>query len=391
MKSTSIGKIADVQTGPFGSQLHKEDYVLNGTPIVTVEHLGQKIFTTQNLPCVSDKDKERLAKYTMRPGDIIFSRVGSVDRCSYATVGNNGWLFSGRCLRLRVTDDGVESEYLYYYFCQEAIKELIRNHAVGATMPSLNTKLLSELPFTYPEKNEQKRVISLLSDIDAKIERNAQINRNLEKQAQAIFKSWFVDFEPFGSSIPSDWVEISFGAFLKPRSEKSNDVSIPLFSVTDTGIYPRDEKFNKKLSKSTTKNKIAYCTDIIFGMSREILNWGIMRAPIGCVSSAYNVYSVSDMVNSKYLESFIKSHSQSFQDLIGPASREGQGIDKAALLAKTIYLPTNDVLTNYYAIEDALTETIKIHESENKRLILLRDTLLPKLMSGEIDVSEVEV
>lgn len=219
----------------------------------------------------------------------------------------------------------------------------------------------------------------------------ALTNRNLEKQAQAIFKSWFVDFEPFGSSIPSDWVEISFGAFLKPRSEKSNDVSIPLFSVTDTGIYPRDEKFNKKLSKSTTKNKIAYCTDIIFGMSREILNWGIMRAPIGCVSSAYNVYSVSDMVNSKYLESFIKSHSQSFQDLIGPASREGQGIDKAALLAKTIYLPTNDVLTNYYAIEDALTETIKIHESENKRLILLRDTLLPKLMSGEIDISEVEV
>ena len=183
MKSTSIGKIADVQTGPFGSQLHKEDYVLNGTPIVTVEHLGQKIFTTQNLPCVSDKDKERLSKYTMRPGDIIFSRVGSVDRCSYATVGNNGWLFSGRCLRLRVTDDGVESEYLYYYFCQEAIKELIRNHAVGATMPSLNTKLLSELPFTYPEKNEQKRVVSLLSDIDAKIERNAQINQNLEPLA----------------------------------------------------------------------------------------------------------------------------------------------------------------------------------------------------------------
>lgn len=183
MKSTSIGKIADVQTGPFGSQLHKEDYVLNGTPIVTVEHLGQKIFTTQNLPCVSDKDKERLAKYTMRPGDIIFSRVGSVDRCSYATVGNNEWLFSGRCLRLRVTDDGVESEYLYYYFCQEAIKELIRNHAVGATMPSLNTKLLSELPFTYPEKNEQKRVVSLLSNIDAKIERNAQINQNLETWA----------------------------------------------------------------------------------------------------------------------------------------------------------------------------------------------------------------
>lgn len=183
MKTTTIGKIADVQTGPFGSQLHKEDYVTNGTPIVTVEHLGQKTFTTQNLPCVSAKDKMRLAKYTMRSGDIIFSRVGSVDRCSFATENNNGWLFSGRCLRLRVADVDVNSEYLYYYFCQEAVKELIRNHAVGATMPSLNTKLLSELPFSYPGKEQQTKIVSLLSDIDAKIERNASINQNLEKRA----------------------------------------------------------------------------------------------------------------------------------------------------------------------------------------------------------------
>lgn len=183
MKTTTVGKIADVQTGPFGSQLHKEDYVTNGTPIVTVEHLGQKIFTTQNLPCVSNKDKVRLAKYTMRSGDIIFSRVGSVDRCSFVTENNDGWLFSGRCLRLRVVDVDVNSEYLYYYFCQEAVKELIRNHAVGATMPSLNTKLLSELPFAYPEKEQQTKIVSLLSNIDAKIERNASINQNLKTWA----------------------------------------------------------------------------------------------------------------------------------------------------------------------------------------------------------------
>ena len=85
-----VGEVADVQTGPFGSQLHKEDYVIVGTPIVTVEHLGNKKFTTQKLPFVSKDDCARLAKYAMRSGDIIFSRVGSVDRCSFATSSNEG-------------------------------------------------------------------------------------------------------------------------------------------------------------------------------------------------------------------------------------------------------------------------------------------------------------
>lgn len=96
MKSEFITKplsaLADIQTGPFGSQLHKEDYVQTGTPIVTVEHLGKKKFTEQNLPRVSDADKERLSKYTLREGDDVFSRVGSVDRCSYVSDEYDGWM-----------------------------------------------------------------------------------------------------------------------------------------------------------------------------------------------------------------------------------------------------------------------------------------------------------
>ena len=78
-----LRELADIQTGPFGSQLHKEDYVEIGTPIVTVEHLGKRVFSEQNLPLVSEADKQRLSKYLLAEGDIVFSRVGSVDRCSY--------------------------------------------------------------------------------------------------------------------------------------------------------------------------------------------------------------------------------------------------------------------------------------------------------------------
>ena len=162
-----LRELADIQTGPFGSQLHKEDYVEIGTPIVTVEHLGNRTFTEQNLPKVSDNDKERLKKYILSTGDIVFSRVGSVDRCSYVDKRHNGWMFSGRCLRVRPTQD-IDSLYLYYYFCLESTRQFVRNIAVGATMPSINTKLLGEVPINVPDMLAQKKISGILSSIDDK-------------------------------------------------------------------------------------------------------------------------------------------------------------------------------------------------------------------------------
>jgi type I restriction enzyme, S subunit len=208
---------------------------------------------------------------------------------------------------------------------------------------------------------------------------------------QAIFKSWFIDFEPWGGVKPTDWQVVKFSSFLIQRIEKSNDPTIPLFSVTDMGICPRGEKFNKNLSKTDTKNKIAYETDIVFGMSREILNWGIMRSPIGGVSSAYNVFAVDNIINSKYLESYIKFHSFYFKDLIRPATREGQSVDKETLMSKSIYIPPDEVLNKYYKIEDVLTEGIRENEEESLCLTILRDTLLPRLLSGELSVADLPV
>ncbi|MDQ6961618.1 MAG: hypothetical protein Q9M28_03685, partial [Mariprofundaceae bacterium] len=87
-----------VQTGPFGSQLHNEDYVQVGTPIITVEHLGDNRIGHLNTPLVSNEDKNRLSRYHLKEGDIVFSRVGSVDRRALVRNEEDGWLFSGRCL-----------------------------------------------------------------------------------------------------------------------------------------------------------------------------------------------------------------------------------------------------------------------------------------------------
>ena len=174
-----LSLLADIQTGPFGSQLHQEDYVEIGTPIVTVEHLGNKRFSAQNLPFVSDEDKERLNKYMLKEGDIVFSRVGSVDRCSYVSGEYAGWLFSGRCLRVRPYADIIDPEYLYYFFTLETTKRFVRGIATGATMPSINTKFMGEVPVTYPSLDIQKKIANILSTIDGKIEVNTAINENL--------------------------------------------------------------------------------------------------------------------------------------------------------------------------------------------------------------------
>ncbi len=161
-KKTKVGWIPDewdcvrldsltaVKTGPFGAQLHEEDYVEEGTPIITVEHLSEQGIVHRNLPMVSDADKKRLSQYTIKTGDIVFSRVGSVDRNALVSNRENGWLFSGRLLRVRVRNENSLSRFLSRYLHLETTQHYIRRIAVGGTMACLNTQLLSGVPIPLP-------------------------------------------------------------------------------------------------------------------------------------------------------------------------------------------------------------------------------------------------
>ncbi len=177
---------------------------------------------------------------------------------------------------------------------------------------------------------------------------------------------------------------------MKIRVEKSNKQNIPKFSITNNGIQNRDEKFKKNLSSPSSKFKLVYKNDLIFGMSREILNWGLMNDEIGGVSSAYNVFII-EKLNPRYLESFIKHRIVYFKDIIKPASREGQGIDKNILFDKQIYVPPNNIIEDYYRIEDKFVNLINNNNKEIDNLASLRDILIHKLISGEVDVSNVEI
>lgn len=172
----TVGEIADVKTGPFGSTLHEKDYVNVGTPIVTVEHLGERGIQHTNLPMVSDTDRVRLKAYALRKSDIVFSRVGSVDRNALVRMGEEGWLFSGRLLRVRLKCKDNDARYLSYHFHSEGFKQRVRDVAVGQTMASLNTRILmGVITVIPPTKAEQEAIAEALSDADALIESLEQL------------------------------------------------------------------------------------------------------------------------------------------------------------------------------------------------------------------------
>ncbi|EHD2267434.1 restriction endonuclease subunit S [Vibrio cholerae] len=178
----SIGTIADVKTGPFGSALHEKDYVQSGTPIITVEHLGEMGITYQNLPLVSESDKARLRAYKLSEGDIVFSRVGSIDRNALVKGNEDGWLFSGRLLRIKLKSQKNIPSYLSFYFHTLPFKRRVVEVAVGQTMPSLNTTILKNLLVVLPElKLEQAAISEFLSHIDEEIQ---AIEQRLNKTRQ---------------------------------------------------------------------------------------------------------------------------------------------------------------------------------------------------------------
>jgi len=196
MKQTEIGflpedwevvklsDIANVKTGPFGSALHEKDYVSDGVPIITVEHLGERGVLKSTYPMVSESDHKRLSNYILCKGDIVFSRVGSVDRNSLIKENEEGWLFSGRLLRIKPNRSIVNSKYLSFFFNQNSFKARILSVAVGQTMASLNTKILSDILVYLPPLPEQEAIAEALSDTDAWIESLEQLisKKRLTKQ-----------------------------------------------------------------------------------------------------------------------------------------------------------------------------------------------------------------
>ena len=387
MSVKHLGEFAEIQTGPFGSQLHKEDYVLNGTPIVTVEHLGKRHFTEQNLPRVTDDDKQRLSKYILSEGDIVFSRVGSVDRCSYVDESHEGWMFSGRCLRVR-PDESVLPLYLYYFFCLEETKQFVRNIAVGATMPSINTKLMSEVPVAIPEIESQQRIADILSSIDNKIELNEIINENLEQQARALYKYRFVDMQPFDGVMPDNWhlgtvseiIELHDSKRIPLSSrERSNLAKIyPYYGATSVMDYVDRYLFDGIYLLLGEDGTVVDSKGFPILQYVEGKFWVNNHAHIITGKNGFSVELLYLLFSLTSVQSIVTGAVQ-------------PKISQANLNKVPVIVPSEDELKGFDATVQPIFAQIRTLRAENNRIVTTRDTLLPRLMSGELDVSAIDL
>lgn len=445
-----------VQTGPFGSQLHKEDYVTKGTPIITVEHLGDNRIIHIDTPFVTDEDKKRLQKYQMKEGDIIFSRVGSVDRRALVRKDEDGWLFSGRCLCVRVDKTKIDPTYLSYFFGLESFKNYIRGIAVGATMPSINTKILSEVPVYYPESlNQQKQTAKILSDLDDKIHINNQINQTLESIAQALFKSWFIDFDPVRAKIVAKLEgadpEIAAMCAISGKSQEelkqmSKDdfaelqASAALFPdelvETELGEVPKGwDKYS--LSKMITligggtpkRSEPNYWNGDIFWFSvkdvpnegevfvittqEKISELGLNKSSTKLLPVGTTIITARGTVGKIALVGYEMAMNQScygvqgingvrqfmtyylIKNAVEVLKKNTHGavfdtITQSTFDTVTSIKPSIEMMDLFESKVEKIMGHIKNNLYENNSLIALRDTLLPKLLSGELDVSCVQ-
>ena len=383
--------IADIQTGPYGSQLHKEDYVDIGTPIVTVEHLGNRVFTEQNLPKVSDEDKARLSKYVLKEGDIVFSRVGSVDRCSYVDAAHDGWMFSGRCLRVRPNTE-VDPLYLYYFFCLEDTKQFVRNIAVGATMPSINTKLLGEVEVAYPSQTEQQKIVALLSALDDKIEINQKINDNLYAQAKAIFAQRFIGIE----TIPDGWKKGNLldianylnGLAMQKFRPRDDEVGLPVLKIKELRQGSCDVS-SELCSPSIKPEYIVHDGDVIFSWSGSLLVDIWCGGTCGLNQHLFKV--TSETYDQWFYYLWTAHHLERFIAIAADKATTMGHIKRGELEKAEVLIPSEKDYKEISSLMNPLFNLIIANRIEARKLAELRDELLPKLMSGEIDVSEVSV
>ena len=241
-KCTTIGNIGDIKNGPFGSVLHAEDYVENGIPIVTTEHFKTGLMPSDKfgIPQVSNEDYIRLKGYRLETNDIVFSRVGSVDINAHVGIEQNGWLFSGRVLRVRPKYD-IDSLFLHYALSTEAVKRDIRNRAVGQTMPSINTPILSSTTIQLPKDLfEQKKVAHFLRLLDERIITQNKIIEKLETLIKGIIETVISSQKP--NTLIKNCLECNSSTL--QESQVAETGTFPVYGATGISGYTETADIN---------------------------------------------------------------------------------------------------------------------------------------------------
>lgn len=402
-----IAKLGDIskniQTGPFGSQLHQSDYSECGIPVVMPRDLVGGKISEESIARVDKTHVERLCRHKIEVGDILYSRRGDVGRCAYVTKKEEGWLCGTGCLRVTIDSEKADSRFVFFQLQHPDTVGWVEKHAVGATMLNLNTTILSSVPIRLPALEIQKRIADILSAYDDLIENNQKQIKLLEEAAQRLYKEWFVDLRFPGhentkivDGVPEGWNECTvenFGTVITgktpPTSNKEyyTNGKVPFVTIPDMHnvVYPL--KTEKRLTiegAQTQKNKYIPPNSVMISCI----------GTVGLVSIATEVCQTNQQINSIILNNeddlyFFYESMLRMKDLLDGLGSNGAtmtNVNKSKLEKLIIISPSKDIVKQYNDVCKPLFESALNLSRKNVYLKNMREGLLPKLMSGEAEI-----
>ena len=360
-----------------------------------------------NIAWITPKDLSTFSGRYIQRGERNITEIG-LKSCSTQLLPKNTVLFSSRAPIGYVaiaanevcTNQGFKSvipnestDPLFLFYLLKHNKDKIEAMGSGTTFKEVSGNTMKNIIVRVPsDKEVQKNIASILGTLDDKIEENERINNNLEQQMQALYKAWFVDFVPFNGIKPTNWIKtdiysianIIYGAPFASKLFNTDGIGKPIIRIRDL----KEQDFVTFTTEEHPKGHLIHPGDIVVGMDGEFRPyiWGNEKAWLNqrvCIfdnkrpkGKAFLFYTIKPLLN-------MIEQTQVATTVIH--------IGKKDFDAFEILLPSEDVLNQFDEITTPMVEQIVNNRLENKRLSNLRDALLPKLMSGELDVSDIDL
>lgn len=363
---------------------------------------------TLNKSGLMSVDEDEAGKYLLKPNDIVFARTGNSTGRSYFYDGSDGELvYAGFLIKFSLDSAKVNPRILKYYTHSKPYYDWVQSFGTGSTRGNINAKTYGNMPITLPPKDIQDKIVDVLKSLDAKIEVNRRINDNLEQQAQALFKSWFVDFEPFRDQpfveselgmIPEGWRVGTLTSFGKIICGKTPSKAEPSYYGGDMPFIKIPDMHNKVFVEQSEDNLSQLGDES--QPAKRIPPYSILVsciATVGLVCINTKESHTNQQINTiipdfPFFRYYLYQKLLSIKDYLNNLGRGGT----ATLNVNTkifgnikIIRPLDNVLLEYEELATPLFNMIESNQQESRRLAELRDTLLPRLMSGEIKVGDV--
>lgn len=366
----------------------------SGVNFIKSESLGYgKSVDRSKFAFISAQTHERLKRSQIAENDILFSMTGMfLGKTSIATPEILPANTNQAVAIIRIDHQKANYEYVYYYLNQRSVIQAINASSAQSAQPNINLRQIGQIEIDLPSREIQDKIVAILASIDKKIELNKKINDNLFAQMQALYAAWFIDYTPFGGEKPLSWqktsiyiiADIIYGAPFSSKQFNTGGKGIPIIRIRDL----KEQKFVTYTTEKHPKGYLLQAGDIVVGMDGEFVPyiWGSDEA---WLNQRVCVFKNKRSKGKAFLYFTIKPLLYAIQQT--QVATTVIHIGKKDFDAFEITLPDSKVLDAFDAITTPMVEKIVENRFEIKRLELLRDALLPKLMSGEIDVSGIQL